>query len=218
ATRRSSRDACSSETASSSPPIFAPRATAQPARSTTCSATRPCSRIGCRAPCILALLGRKCSHSDQLDFARTAVLHSPRFWPKCRAVDRVHLRGGLVQVNSISAVSRRGRIVGAAAAVLVVCALGAGAGNASRTASPVRVAYLSYAVANSYDAPMLAAAKAVAKAQGSKVTVFDAANDPKKQLSELQTVASSKQYQAIIVQPIFGPQLTTAVQSAIKSG
>jgi len=121
-------------------------------------------------------------------------------------------------VNSISADSRRRRILGASAAVLVVCALGAGAGNASRTVSPVRVAYLSYAVANSYDAPMLAAAKAVAKAQGAKVTVFDAANDPKKQLSELQTVASSKQYQAIIVQPIFGPQLTTAVQSAIKSG
>ena len=72
---------------------------------------------------------------------------------------------------------------------------------------PVRVAYLSFAVANSYDAPMLAAAKSVAKAQGAKVTVFDAANDPKKQLAQLQTVATSKQYDAIIVQPIFGPQL-----------
>ena len=121
-------------------------------------------------------------------------------------------------MNSISAVSRRRRMLGASAAILVVCALVAGAGNASRAAAPIRVAYLSYAVANSYDAPMLAAAKAVAKAQGAKVTVFDAANDPKKQLSELQTVASSKQYQAIIVQPIFGPQLTTAVQGAIKSG
>jgi ribose transport system substrate-binding protein len=73
-------------------------------------------------------------------------------------------------------------------------------------------------VANSYDAPMLAAAKAVAKSNGARVTVFDAANDPKKQLAELQTAASSKQYDAIIVQPIFGPQLTSAVQSAIKSG
>jgi ribose transport system substrate-binding protein len=121
-------------------------------------------------------------------------------------------------VNSIFAVVRRRRLAAASAAALAVCALGAGAGNASQAAAPVKVAYLSYAVANSYDAPMLAAAKAVAKAQGAKVTVFDAANDPKKQLAELQTVASSKQYQAIIVQPIFGPQLTTAVQSAIKSG
>jgi ribose transport system substrate-binding protein len=112
------------------------------------------------------------------------------------------------------------RIAGASIAVLAVAALAAGTGSAARSTAtaPVRVAYLSYAVANSYDAPMLAAAKAVAKAQGASVTVFDAANDPKKQLQELQTVASSKQYQAIVVQPIFGPQLTSAIQSAIKSG
>ena len=105
-------------------------------------------------------------------------------------------------------------------AALAVAALVTGAAGASRSSAkaPVRVAYLSYAVANSYDAPMLAAAKKVAKAQGAKVTVFDAANDPKKQLAEFQTVASSKQYQAIIVQPIFGPQLLSAVQGAIKSG
>ena len=123
-------------------------------------------------------------------------------------------------MNSISAVSRRRRIAVAAVAALAVSALAAGSGSASRSAgtATVRVAYLSYAVANSYDAPMLAAAKAVAKAQGATVTVFDAANDPKKQLAELQTVASSKQYDAIIVQPIFGPQLTSAIQSAIKSG
>jgi ribose transport system substrate-binding protein len=122
-------------------------------------------------------------------------------------------------VNSISAVFRR-RLIGATAAALAVCALTAAAGSASRSraAAPIRVAYLSYAVANSYDAPMLAAAKAVAKSNGAKVTVFDAANDPKKQLAELQTAASSKQYDAIIVQPIFGPQLTSAIQSAIKSG
>jgi ribose transport system substrate-binding protein len=120
-------------------------------------------------------------------------------------------------VNRISA---RRRAAAVAVAALVVTALVAAAAGATRSkaSAPVRVAYLSYAVANSYDAPMLAAAKAVAKAQGAKVTVFDAANDPKKQLTELQTVASSKQYQAIIVQPIFGPQLTTAIKSAIKSG
>jgi ribose transport system substrate-binding protein len=108
--------------------------------------------------------------------------------------------------------------VGASAVFLAVSALAVAAGGVAAGASPVRVAYLSYAVANSYDAPMLAAAKAVAKAQGAKVTVLDAANDPKKQLSELQTAASSKQYDAIIVQPIFGPQLTSAVQDAISSG
>jgi ribose transport system substrate-binding protein len=92
------------------------------------------------------------------------------------------------------------------------------AGSAGAAAKPVRVAYLSFAVANSYDAPMLAAAKAVAKAQGGKVTVFDAANDPKKQLAQLQTASTSKQFDAIVVQPIFGPQLIPTIKSAIKSG
>jgi ribose transport system substrate-binding protein len=50
------------------------------------------------------------------------------------------------------------------------------------------------------------------------VTVFDAANDPKKQLAQLQTAATSKQYDAIVVQPIFGPQLIPTIRSAIKSG
>jgi ribose transport system substrate-binding protein len=113
-------------------------------------------------------------------------------------------------VKISSAGPRRTRAAAATAALLAVCAVSAvAAGGAvgGKTAKPVRVAYLSFAVANSYDSPMLAAAKAVAKQQGAKVTVLDAANDTKKQLSELQTAVSSKQYDAIIVQPIFGPQL-----------
>lgn len=125
-------------------------------------------------------------------------------------------------MNSISAVSRRRRIVGASALV-VACATAAAGIAAAASARPasqkqVRVAYLSFAVANSYDAPMLAAARAVAKAQGGKVTVFDAANDPKKQLGQLQTVMTSKQYDAIVVQPIFGPQLIPTIKTAISSG
>jgi len=127
-------------------------------------------------------------------------------------------------VKLITPGSRRTRIAAGSAALLVasaaavVAAGGAAGGSAARAAKPVRVAYLSFAVANSYDAPMLAAAKAVAKAQGGKVAVFDAANDPKKQLAQLQTVSTSKQYDAIVVQPIFGPQLIPTIRSAIKSG
>src|SRR5207237_8739079 len=99
------------------------------------------------------------------------------------SLDPVHAKGGLVQVNRISVAFL---VAGAAA----VCAAGAASGSPAAT---VRVAYLSFAVANSYDAPMLAAAKAVAKANGASVTVLDAANDPKKQLSELPPVASAKQ-------------------------
>jgi ribose transport system substrate-binding protein len=107
--------------------------------------------------------------------------------------------------------------------VLLVCiaaavvAVQAASGKSTNAQHP-KVAYLSFAVANSYDAPMLAAAKAVAKAQGASVTVFDAANDPKKQLAQLQTVTTSKQYDAIVLQPIYGPQLIPAVKQAIKAG
>ena len=84
-------------------------------------------------------------------------------------------------------------------------------------AKPVRIAYLSFAVANSYDAPMLAAAKAAAKKGGAKITVFDANNDPKAQFAQLQTAGHVHQYDAIIVQPIFGTGLISAVKQAIKS-
>jgi ribose transport system substrate-binding protein len=120
-------------------------------------------------------------------------------------------------VNSSSLPAwRRATAVLVALAAIVVAAGGAIGASASSNAKP-RIAYLSFAVANSYDAPMLAAAKAVAKTQGASVTVFDAANDPKKQLAQLQTVIASKQYDGIIVQPIFGPQLIPTIRKAISA-
>ena len=121
-------------------------------------------------------------------------------------------------MNSISAISRRRRIL-AGCAGLVACATAAGiaaAASAHPAAKPVRIAYLSFAVANSYDAPMLAAAQKVAKAGGARITVFDANNDPKQQFAQLQTATSSSQYDAIIVQPIFGTGLIVGVKQAIK--
>jgi ribose transport system substrate-binding protein len=112
--------------------------------------------------------------------------------------------------------SRSRATAGLVLAALLTLAVAAGGAGASQ--SKPKIAYLSFAVANSYDAPMLAAAKSVAKAQGASVTVFDAANDPKKQLSQLQTAITSKQYDGIIVQPIFGPQLIPTIKTAIKNG
>jgi ribose transport system substrate-binding protein len=81
------------------------------------------------------------------------------------------------------------------------------------------VAYLSYGVANSYDAPMLAAAKAVALTTGHvNVTVFDSQSTDTIQVSQLQDVVNSKKYQGIIVQPIFGQVLIPEIKVAIKRG
>jgi ribose transport system substrate-binding protein len=113
-------------------------------------------------------------------------------------------------------VRRRTAILAVVAASAVAAA--AVATGASGSAQRPKVAFMSFAVANSYDAPMLKAAKDVARKSRATVTVFDAANDPKKQFSQLQTVISSKQYDAILVQPIFGPQLIPLVKQAIKAG
>jgi ribose transport system substrate-binding protein len=107
--------------------------------------------------------------------------------------------------------------VAAAASASAIASGTAVSSSSSREATPVRVAYLSFAVANSYDAPMLAAAKAVASKQNASVTVFDAANDPKKQFAQFQTTATSRQFDVIVVQPIFGTGLFPVVRLALKN-
>jgi ribose transport system substrate-binding protein len=77
------------------------------------------------------------------------------------------------------------------------------------------IAYLSFAVANSYDAPMLAAAKAAAAAGNADVTVFDANNDPQAQFSQFQNALTAGKYDGIIVQPILGTGLTSLVTQAV---
>src|SRR3954447_2638445 len=97
----------------------------------------------------------------------------------------------------------------------------AGSTSASASASsnkPVNIAYLSFAVENSYDAPMLAAAQTVASDQNATLKVFDAQNNPQTQYSQLQDVINSGQYNGFIVQPIFGTGLTQLVAQAITKG
>jgi ribose transport system substrate-binding protein len=90
-------------------------------------------------------------------------------------------------------------------------------GGAGKT---LRIAYLSFVVANPYDAPMLAAAKSAAAANNAKLTVFDANNDPNAQYSQFQNVlaAGKGRYDGIIVQPIFGAALMKVARTAIAGG
>jgi ribose transport system substrate-binding protein len=82
----------------------------------------------------------------------------------------------------------------------------------------MNIAYLSFAVQNSYDAPMLAAAQTAAADSGAKLTVFDANNSPQTQQQQLQDVINSGQYNGIILQPIYGAGLTSIVATAIGKG
>src|SRR5580692_1334797 len=86
------------------------------------------------------------------------------------------------------------------------------------SSKPLNLAYLSFAVENSYDAPMLAAAQAVADDNHATMKVFDANNSPQTQYSQLQDVIASGQYNGIIRQPIFGTGLTALVKQAIAKG
>jgi ribose transport system substrate-binding protein len=121
-------------------------------------------------------------------------------------------------------------VMGGAALAALVALAGCGSGSSggttassSTSAAPAatkqaNIAYLSFAVANSYDAPMLAAAQGAAAAANAKLTVFDANNDPKAQFSQFQNAIASGKYQGIIVQPIFGTALTGLTSQAIAKG
>jgi ribose transport system substrate-binding protein len=115
--------------------------------------------------------------------------------------------------------------VAALTAAVLIAACGSSSGSSSSSSSSTtaakkkaNIAYLSFAVANSYDAPMLAAAQTVAKGAGASLTVLDANNDPKAQFAQLQNATASGKYNAIVVQPIFGTGLITGVQDAIGKG
>jgi ribose transport system substrate-binding protein len=115
--------------------------------------------------------------------------------------------------------------VAAAALALAACSSSSSSTPASSSApaspaaakKPMNIAYLSFAVQNSYDAPMLAAAQTAAADSGAKLTVFDANNSPQTQ-QQLQDVINSGQYNGIILQPIYGAGLTSIVATAIGKG
>jgi ribose transport system substrate-binding protein len=113
---------------------------------------------------------------------------------------------------------RRGPVaLVAIAAVLGLAACGSSAAASPNTAASktLDIAYLSFAVDNSYDAPMLAAAQEVANGNHANVKVFDAANSPQTQYSQLQDAITSRRYNGIIVQPISGTGLISLVKEAI---
>lgn len=92
------------------------------------------------------------------------------------------------------------------------------AGAPSAAPKTLEIAYLSFAVANSYDAPMLAAAQAAAAAGNAKVTVFDANLDPAAQTKQLQDAVASGKFDGILLQPLYGAGLVTDVKAAIAAG
>jgi len=80
----------------------------------------------------------------------------------------------------------------------------------------IKIAFLSFAVNNPYDAPMLAAAQTTAAAEGARLVVFDANNSPTTQYTQMQSVINGGGYKGIITQPIENTNLIPLVKLAIK--
>jgi ribose transport system substrate-binding protein len=117
----------------------------------------------------------------------------------------------------------------AVAAVAVLSLFGAGCGGSSTSASSagatspgsapgkkLHLAYFSFAVQNSYDAPMLAAAQKAAAAANAQLTVFDANNNAQTQYSQVQDAVATGSYNGVLIQPIDGAGLVPLVKQAIS--
>jgi ribose transport system substrate-binding protein len=119
----------------------------------------------------------------------------------------------------------RTRLLRASSSVLVsvvlastLIGLSTTAGAAVKKVKVPNIAYLSFGVANSYDAPMLAAAQATAATDGAKLTVIDGNFNPATQYTGLQDAITSGKYQGIITQPIVNTNLIPLVKKAIAKG
>lgn len=110
----------------------------------------------------------------------------------------------------------------AAAAALTLAACSAPAAEepaeGGSSEETLQVAYISFAVANTYDEPMLAEVERVAAENNIEITVFDGNLDPNLQVTLIQDVIASGQYDGMITQPIFGPALVDVVRQAIDAG
>lgn len=107
--------------------------------------------------------------------------------------------------------------VAVATVALAACttpADGGGGGEEER----LQIAYISFAVANTYDEPMLAEAQRVADENNAELTVFDGNLDPNLQVTLIQDVIASGQYDGMIVQPVYGPAIYDVVGEAIAAG
>lgn len=107
---------------------------------------------------------------------------------------------------------------GATALALAACSAPAPDDGAAPSDEPLQIAYISFAVANTYDEPMLAEAQAVAAANNAEITVFDGNLDPNLQVTLIQDVIASGQYDGMITQPIYGPAILDVVAQAIEAG
>jgi ribose transport system substrate-binding protein len=108
-------------------------------------------------------------------------------------------------------------------AALIVCAgavpaVASASARSHSSSKQVKLVFLSFAVNNSYDAPMLAAAKAEAAKMNASLQVMDANNSPTTQYSDFQNAIAEGGVKGIITQPIEATNLIPLVAKAVAKG
>jgi ribose transport system substrate-binding protein len=83
---------------------------------------------------------------------------------------------------------------------------------------PLKIAYLPGPATIPYFAAQADAVKDAASAQNASVTVFDSGLDANKQISQLQSVVSSGQYDGVVIVPLSSAAIVPAVNSALRAG
>lgn len=110
-------------------------------------------------------------------------------------------------------------IVGVLLVALAVAAAGSSSAMAKGSSKHLKLVFLSFAATNnSYDAPMLTAAKNEASKLNASLQVMDANNSPQKQYSDFQDALTEGGVQGIITQPIESTNLISLVGKAVKKG
>jgi ribose transport system substrate-binding protein len=111
-------------------------------------------------------------------------------------------------------------IVGVLLVALAVAAVASSSAVAKgKTTGHLKLVFLSFAATNnSYDAPMLAAAKTEASKLNASLQVMDANNSPTKQYANFQDALAEGGVQGILTQPIESTNLIPLVAKAVKKG
>jgi ribose transport system substrate-binding protein len=85
------------------------------------------------------------------------------------------------------------------------------AGNQNR----LQLAFFAFAVQNSYEAPMIAAAQQAAAAENAQLTMFDGQSDAQTQFGQIQDAIASGKYSGFLVDAVDGAGLVPLVQQAL---
>jgi ribose transport system substrate-binding protein len=133
-----------------------------------------------------------------------------------RSRSRRRFRAARVKASAVAVVAAAGLSLSVAACGGSNTSASNAAATSSASGKKLHVAYFSFAVQNSYDASILAAAQKAAAAANAQLTVFDANNNPQTQYGQVQDAIARGSYNGFMIQAIDGAGLMPLAKQAIS--